>query len=99
MKIGILGSGLMGARLGTILARAGHEVTFSYSRQQSKLERLSAATPEARAGTPAEAAQAEIVLLAVNWPLLSDLLAQAREQAGSSVVLTSTPVSWAWRPM
>jgi predicted dinucleotide-binding enzyme len=30
MRVGILGSGLMGAKLGTIFARAGHEVVFSY---------------------------------------------------------------------
>lgn len=30
MRIGVLGSGLMGAKLGTIFARAGHEVVFSY---------------------------------------------------------------------
>jgi pyruvate/2-oxoglutarate dehydrogenase complex dihydrolipoamide dehydrogenase (E3) component len=29
MRIGILGSGLMGATLGTIFARAGHDVVFS----------------------------------------------------------------------
>jgi hypothetical protein len=29
MRIGILGSGLMGAKLGTIFARAGHEVVQS----------------------------------------------------------------------
>jgi len=40
MKIGILGSGLMGAKLGTIFARAGHEVVFSYARKKQKLERL-----------------------------------------------------------
>ena len=28
MRIGILGSGLMGGKLGTIFARAGHEVVF-----------------------------------------------------------------------
>lgn len=32
MRIGILGSALMGGKLGTILARAGHEVVFSYAR-------------------------------------------------------------------
>ena len=31
MRIGILGSGLMGSKLGTIFARAGHEVVFSYA--------------------------------------------------------------------
>ena len=38
MRVGILGSGLMGGKLGTIFARAGHEVVFSYSRSQ-KIER------------------------------------------------------------
>jgi predicted dinucleotide-binding enzyme len=40
MRIGILGSGLMGSKLGTILARAGHDVVFSYSRSWKKLQRL-----------------------------------------------------------
>jgi len=37
MRIGILGSGLMGGKLGTIFANAGHEVVFSYSRSQREL--------------------------------------------------------------
>ncbi|MGZ3332700.1 MAG: NAD(P)-binding domain-containing protein [Gemmatimonadaceae bacterium] len=32
MRIGILGSGRMGGKLGTIFARAGHDVVFSYAR-------------------------------------------------------------------
>jgi predicted dinucleotide-binding enzyme len=36
MRIGILGSGLMGGNLGTIFARAGHEVVFSYARAKQK---------------------------------------------------------------
>jgi hypothetical protein len=40
MQIGILGSGLMGGKLGTIFARAGHDVVFSYARSPEKLERL-----------------------------------------------------------
>jgi len=39
MRIGILGSGLMGGKLGTIFARAGHEVVFSYARSEQKLKR------------------------------------------------------------
>jgi predicted dinucleotide-binding enzyme len=58
MRIGILGSGLIGGKLGTIFARAGHDVVFSYSRSKKKLERLArAAGATARAGTPREAAQ------------------------------------------
>jgi 8-hydroxy-5-deazaflavin:NADPH oxidoreductase len=56
MRISILGSGLMGSKLGTILARAGHDVVFSYSRSQKKLERLARdAGRGAHAGSPAEA--------------------------------------------
>ena len=40
MRVGILGSGLMGGKLGTIFARAGNEVVFSYARSNDKLERL-----------------------------------------------------------
>ncbi|HTS53395.1 MAG TPA: NAD(P)-binding domain-containing protein [Burkholderiales bacterium] len=58
MRIGILGSGFMGGKLGTIFARAGHEVVFSYARNADKRKRLAkGAGHNARAGTPAEAAQ------------------------------------------
>ena len=40
MRIGILGSGLMGGKLGTLFARAGHQVVFSYARSDRKLKRL-----------------------------------------------------------
>jgi len=55
MRVGILGSGLMGGKLGTIFARAGHDVVFSYARGQEKLKRLARdAQGNARAGTPLE---------------------------------------------
>jgi 8-hydroxy-5-deazaflavin:NADPH oxidoreductase len=58
MRIGILGSGLMGGKLGAIFARAGHKVVFSYARTEQKLNRLAReANGNVRAGTPAEAAQ------------------------------------------
>ncbi len=37
MRVGILGSALMGGKLGTLFARAGHEVVFSYARSEQKL--------------------------------------------------------------
>jgi predicted dinucleotide-binding enzyme len=40
MRVGILGSGLMGGKLGTIFVRAGHEVVFSYARSEQKLKVL-----------------------------------------------------------
>src|SRR2546422_5988088 len=64
MRIGILGSGLMGGKLGTIWARAGHEVVFSYARSKQKLEKLAReAQGNAQAGTPGEAAREANALL------------------------------------
>lgn len=40
MQVGILGSGLMGGKLGTLFARAGHDVIFSCARSDQKLKRL-----------------------------------------------------------
>ena len=69
MRVGILGSGLMGGKLGTIFARAGHEVVFSYARSEQKLKRLAReAQGNARPGTPGDAARdADALLLAVHW--------------------------------
>jgi len=95
MRIGILGSGLMGAKLGTIFARAGHEVVFSYARSEDKLKRLARkAGGKARSGTPREAAQdADAVLLAVHWLRVNDVLAQAGDLSGKVVVTCSLPMN------
>src|SRR5262247_903080 len=95
MRIGILGSGLMGGKLGTLFARAGHEVVFSYARSESKLERLARkAKGKARAGTPREAAQeAHVLLLAVHWSRVDDVLAQAGDLAGKVVLTCSLPMN------
>ncbi len=94
MRIGILGSGLMGGKLGTIFARAGHEVVFSYARSEQKLQRLAReAKGKARAGTPREAAQeADAVLLAVHWSRIDDVLEQAGDLSGKVVVTCSLPM-------
>lgn len=67
MKIGIVGSGNMGGGLGKLWAKAGHQVIFSYSRDDRKLRQLAASAGEkASFGTPAEAvAQSEVIMLAV----------------------------------
>jgi len=94
MRIGILGSGLMGGKLGTLFARAGHDVIFSYSRSQQKLKRLARNTKGARAGTPAEAVRdADAVLLAVHWSRVDDVLKQAGNLSGKVVVSCSLPMN------
>ena len=36
MRVGILGSGCMGGKLGTLFTRAEHDVVFSYAREASE---------------------------------------------------------------
>lgn len=95
MRIGILGSGLMGGKLGTLFARTGHDVVFSYARSAEKLKRLArSAKGNARAGTPREAARgSDVLLLAVHWSRIDDVLAQAGELAGKTVLTCSLPMN------
>jgi predicted dinucleotide-binding enzyme len=95
MRIGILGSGLMGGKLGTIWARAGHDVVFSYARSEQKLKRLAReAKGNARAGTPSEAArEADALLLAVHWSRVDDVLKQAGDVSGKVIVNCSLPMN------
>lgn len=95
MRIGILGSGLMGGKLGTVFARTGHDVTFSYARGTRKLGRLArAAGGRARAGTPSEAArEADALLLAVHWSRIDDVLKQAGDISGKVIVTCTLPMN------
>jgi 8-hydroxy-5-deazaflavin:NADPH oxidoreductase len=94
MRVGILGSGLMGGKLGMIFAQAGHEVIFSYARSNDKLERLARdAKGKARPGTPRDAAQeADALLLAVHWSRIDDVLKQAGDLSGKVIVTCSLPM-------
>ena len=85
----------MGGKLGTIFARAGHEVVFSYARSRDKLETLAAdAGHGASAGTPAEAARdADALLLAVHWSRVDDVLGQAGDLAGKVLITCSLPMN------
>ena len=95
MRVGILGSGLMGGKLGTIFARAGHGVVFSYARRHGKLKELARdARGNARAGTPREAAQeADALLLAVHWAGdLPPVYGKRREEIPSETARIAIPV-------
>ena len=95
MTLGILGSGLMGGTLGTLFARAGNDVVFSYARSERKLQRLAReAGGHARAGTPADAVRdADAVLVAVHWLRVDDVLRQAGDLSGKLVITCSLPMN------
>jgi 8-hydroxy-5-deazaflavin:NADPH oxidoreductase len=76
MKIGIIGGGNMGNGLGKFWAKNGHQLMFSFSRNEQKLRDLAASVSDtAQVGTPAEAVQfADVVLLAVPWAAVPEAL-------------------------
>ena len=73
--VGVIGAGRIGTMVARHLARAGHDVVISFSRDQ---DRLNATADEigARAGTPQEAANADVVVLSIPWTAIDDLVAQ-----------------------
>ncbi|WP_316013613.1 NADPH-dependent F420 reductase [Roseobacter sp. HKCCA0434] len=92
MKIAILGSGRMGATLGRLWASCGHDVTFAYSRDRARLDRLAKETGGA-AGSVREAVDgADAVLLAVHWSRIRDVLEQAGDLAGQIVLNCCVPL-------
>ncbi|HEV8581069.1 MAG TPA: NAD(P)-binding domain-containing protein [Thermoanaerobaculia bacterium] len=95
MRIAILGSGRMGASLGSLWSGAGHTVTFSYSRDPQRLEDLARSTKgDASAASPSEAAErSDMILVAVPWFRLDDALAQMGSPAGKVVLTCSLPMT------
>ena len=94
MNIGIIGSGKMGSGLGSLWAKKGHKVTFSYSRNLDKLNTLAAVNPGAKSGTPAEAVQnSDVILLSVRWENIEDALKAAGPMNGKILIDCTTPVS------
>jgi len=91
----------MGGKLGTLFARAGHEVVFSYAHSERKLKRLAREVHgTARAGTPGEAArESEVLLLAVHWSRVDDVLKRAGNLAGKVIVSCSLPLNAANREL
>jgi 8-hydroxy-5-deazaflavin:NADPH oxidoreductase len=87
MQIGIIGAGNMGAGLGKLWAEAGHQVVFSYSRDEEKLRELAAsAGMRATAGTIQEAAAQEVVLLAVWLPAVAEVIQAVGSLEGKIVI-------------
>jgi predicted dinucleotide-binding enzyme len=93
MNIGIIGSGKMGSGLGTIWARHGNNVIFSYSRDPEKLKSLAAAS-KARAGSPEEAVKAsDVILLSPRWSTVDDALQAAGPMQGKIVIDCTNPLT------
>lgn len=92
ISVGIIGTGALGAALGGQLSRANVEVVLANSRGRASLEDIASAMgPTVRAGTVREAAETEIVFLAIPWSALPDVLGQIADWEGRILVDPTNP--------
>jgi hypothetical protein len=93
MSIGIIGAGAIGSALARALAAKGIDAMISNSRGPASLARLEQELgPHVRAVTAAEAAQADLVFVAVNWSKLPGALQNLGPWNSRIVVDTNNPI-------
>jgi 8-hydroxy-5-deazaflavin:NADPH oxidoreductase len=93
MKIGIIGAGDMGQAFAGQAVKAGYEVIISNSRGPESLTSLvHQLGPLAKAGVPQEAAQADVVVLAVPWSQLGTALTGLPAWSGRILIDATNPV-------
>ena len=75
MKIGIIGAGAIGTTLAKHLTKAGYEVVISNSRGAHTLkEKIKQIGANINAGSVQEAAEGDVVFLAVRWEKAEEVL-------------------------
>jgi predicted dinucleotide-binding enzyme len=95
MSIGIIGSGALGANFARLLAKAGRSATIANSRGPASLaELVQELGPSIQAGTVAQAASADIVLLAVRWVDAATVLGSLPAWQGRIVIDGTNPVEF-----
>jgi len=93
MNIGIIGTGGIGQALAGHVAKAGYEIIVSNSRGPESLTALvSELGARARAGTRQEAAQADVVVLAVPWVHVRDALSDLPPWNGRILMDATNPI-------
>jgi predicted dinucleotide-binding enzyme len=93
MTIGFIGLGHVGKALAEKSVQAGNHVLLSNQRGPASLTSYVAALgPLAAAGTVAEAAQAEVVFLAVPWAAVGSALQGLSNWEGRIVVDATNPI-------
>ncbi len=92
MQVGIIGTGHIGGNVARRLALAGHDIIVSFARDRAKLTAV-AKEIGGRAGDPADAAHAEVVVLSVPWGAIDEALDAAGSLDGRVVVDTTNQFS------
>lgn len=95
MHIGIIGSGGLGANVARAMARKGLAATISNRRGPASLAALvDELGPSIQAGTVAQAAAADIVLVAVRWSDLNEALGSLPAWNDRIVIDGTNPVEF-----
>jgi predicted dinucleotide-binding enzyme len=90
-RLGVLGSGNIGRAVGRHWVRAGHTVVFGARRPGGLQPLVDELGPTASAASLADAAgQAEVVLLAVPYAALDDVLPPLRADLAGKIVIDAT---------
>jgi predicted dinucleotide-binding enzyme len=93
MSIGIIGAGNIGLAVARTLARAGIAATIANSRgPQSLRESVAPLGPTITAGTREQAADADMVVIAVNWSKLPAAMAGLPAWNGRIVIDANNPI-------
>jgi predicted dinucleotide-binding enzyme len=94
LKIGVIGAGKIGGGLGTLWVKSGHQVLFSARDLEAVKRTVADLGPNARAGTPKEAAAfGEVVLISVPYAALPQVGRDFADQLKGKVVLdTCNPI-------
>jgi predicted dinucleotide-binding enzyme len=91
MKIGFIGAGHIGKALAKKFVNAGYPVIISNSRGVESLQPLVKELGElASAGTTEDAANADLVVLAVMWDQTSGALEKVKKQLAGKIVIDAT---------
>ena len=95
MSIGIIGAGALGSGVARLLAKSGISATIANSRGPASLSGLVGELgPSIKAGTAREAANADIVLVALRWVDLEKALGDLPAWNGRIVIDGTNPVAF-----
>lgn len=91
MKVGFIGAGHIGKALAKKFVNAGYPVIISNSRGVDSLQALVEELGElASAGTTEDAANADLVVLAVIWDQIAGALEKVKKQLAGKIVIDAT---------
>ena len=86
MKIAIVGPGKLGSGLGQLWAQKGHQVSVTFSRDRTKLDKIATEIGAQADSVKDAVAKSEVVVLTTKWAVVPEALAQAGTLQGKIVL-------------